>query len=516
MHNNYFFLRHLSAKLKIQLAESRLLESFSQNKDELVLVFLLKDNSFFYLLANLGSEFSCLTFPKDFHKAKRNIATLFPEVAGSMVQNVSQKQNERAFSIHFHNGASLVFKLFGNRANVILFQHTSLISLFKNSLKADKVLDPQALDRTLDINIENFIKNKWDIKKVLFTLGPLGEQYLMEQGFAALGDQDKYAMILDIVSSLEIPAFYISRIDKKVVLSLFNMGEVLHQFADPMEAINTFYAFHFRVNHLEKQKELLKNKIQENIAASNRYLDKLRTRAAELDNAVPYGQIADILMANLHAVPKASEKIKLFDFYRNQEIEIKLKKDLTPQKNAEQFYRKEKNRHLEINNLNSQISQKLVNLGELQKELISAEEIKDYRSLEEVLKNYQQSHPEKKENEIHFKTFSFAGFNIFVGRNAGNNDELTQQFAHKDDLWLHAKDVTGSHVVIRHQAGKPFPKNVIERAAAVAAFYSKRKNESLCPVTYTLKKYVRKVKGAPKGAVKIEKEQVIMVVPSDI
>ena len=70
-------------------------------------------------------------------------------------------------------------------------------------------------------------------------------------------------------------------------------------------------------------------------------------------------------------------------------------------------------------------------------------------------------------------------------------------------------------MVIKKQAGKNFPKDVIEKAASVAAWYSKRKNDSLCPVIYTEKKYVRKVKGAPKGAVKIERESVIMVVPSD-
>lgn len=75
--------------------------------------------------------------------------------------------------------------------------------------------------------------------------------------------------------------------------------------------------------------------------------------------------------------------------------------------------------------------------------------------------------------------------------------------------------MSGSHVVIRHKAGQTIPQTVIEKAAALAAFYSKRKTDSLCPVSVTEKKYVRKLKGSPAGAVMVDREKVIMVVPQD-
>ena len=71
----------------------------------------------------------------------------------------------------------------------------------------------------------------------------------------------------------------------------------------------------------------------------------------------------------------------------------------------------------------------------------------------------------------------------------------------------------GSHVVVKYKAGKSFPKNVIERAAELAAWYSKRRTDSLCPVTVTPKKFVRKPKGLAEGQVIVEKEDVVMVVP---
>ncbi len=112
-----------------------------------------------------------------------------------------------------------------------------------------------------------------------------------------------------------------------------------------------------------------------------------------------------------------------------------------------------------------------------------------------------------------YHEFEFKGFRILVGRNAEANDKLTLKYSYKDDLWLHAKDVAGSHVLIKYQSGKNFPKDVIEYAAGLAAYNSKRKNESLCPVAFTQKKYVRKRKGDPAGMVVVEREEVILVAP---
>jgi predicted ribosome quality control (RQC) complex YloA/Tae2 family protein len=92
---------------------------------------------------------------------------------------------------------------------------------------------------------------------------------------------------------------------------------------------------------------------------------------------------------------------------------------------------------------------------------------------------------------------------------------LTQKYAHKDDLWLHAKDVAGSHVVIRHKAGQTIPEPVIEHAAMLAGWYSKRQHDSLCPVTVTPKKFVRKPRGARPGQVLVERERVILVKPGN-
>src|SRR5699024_3493482 len=96
---------------------------------------------------------------------------------------------------------------------------------------------------------------------------------------------------------------------------------------------------------------------------------------------------------------------------------------------------------------------------------------------------------------------------------ANTKDQLTS-LDHKDDIWLHARGVGGSHVVIRMGNQKDYPpKQVILQSAGYAAYYSKAKGMKTAPVMYTKRKYVRKPKGAQPGAVIVEREEVVMVPP---
>jgi len=120
---------------------------------------------------------------------------------------------------------------------------------------------------------------------------------------------------------------------------------------------------------------------------------------------------------------------------------------------------------------------------------------------------------EESQSELPFRHFAEGEYDIYVGKSAANNDELTFDFSHKEDMWLHARDVSGSHVIIKHKQNGIFPKPVIERAAQIAAYYSKSKGSIMSPVIYTLRKFVRKPKGAAHGSVICEKEKMIMVAP---
>jgi predicted ribosome quality control (RQC) complex YloA/Tae2 family protein len=246
-----------------------------------------------------------------------------------------------------------------------------------------------------------------------------------------------------------------------------------------------------------------------------------RQRLHALAHEAGYRHRADLIMANLHAIAPGASQVEIVDFYTNEPVIIKLKPLEKPQRTAENLYRKAKNQQIEERQLQARIATRET---EALQALELLEELDTQPALAELrgLRSWRKQHaldpnpaPAKAATELPFKVFEDRGFTILVGRNAQNNDLLTQKYAHKDDLWLHAKDVSGSHVVIRHRAGQPVPEPVVEHAAQLAGWYSRRQHDSLCPVTVTPKKFVRKPKGALPGQVLVERERVVLVVPGN-
>jgi predicted ribosome quality control (RQC) complex YloA/Tae2 family protein len=107
------------------------------------------------------------------------------------------------------------------------------------------------------------------------------------------------------------------------------------------------------------------------------------------------------------------------------------------------------------------------------------------------------------------------GYEVWVGRNARENDDLTFHHAKKFDLWMHARGVAGSHAILRHPNRSARPdRHVIEKAASIAAYFSKARGSSLVPVIVVERKFVRKRKGAAPGAVVVDREDVVLAVPA--
>ncbi|HEX8545711.1 MAG TPA: NFACT RNA binding domain-containing protein [Cytophagaceae bacterium] len=515
MHNNYFFINKLSSEIKTLLVNAELVECFSQNKDELILSFIRENNEEFYIQAHLAQDFSSLHFPKDFNRAKRNSVNLFEEIIGRIITDIRQIANERAFVVTFTKGFSLYFKLFGNYSNIVLYNKDNVaIRLFKKNLQQDAglILNPP---KVIDYSFENFKDNDADLKKTIPTLGPLPQKFLSEKDYETHSFEEKYSLLKALLEEINKGVFYISKIEEKAYLILFRYGTILEEHTSAIAAARAFYHAHYRINFIGGIRKQIENAINERIKSTKSYIANASKKLNELLSQTEPEKVADIIMANLHQIPPGKKEVTLFNFYTNDDITIKLKENLSPQRNAETLYKKGKNRHVQYQQLEAALASKDRQIEEFKGDLQALNDVNFYKDAELLLKKYVNKSVVKEDEESHFKVFVHENFKILVGRNAQNNDDLTQKFAHKNDLWLHAKDVQGSHVVIQHQPGKNFPKPVIEKAAALAAYYSKRKNESFCPVMYTQKKYVRKIKGAPKGAVKVEKETVIMVTPSE-
>jgi predicted ribosome quality control (RQC) complex YloA/Tae2 family protein len=517
MHNNFYFLRQVSKVLESRIAGAVLSECFSQSKDELVLRFETETEPFF-IRASLLPTLSCISFPDNFQRARKNSVNLFSEIIGRRITGVRQFRNERSFALAFTDDYHLLFKMHGNRTNLVLFHKGVVLVLFRNNLTADLALNLDNLDREIDSSHDHFIKHLDNLKAAYFTFGKIVWRYLEEQNFSAMEAEQKWETIRSLLPRLENPAYYITLLDEKPTLSLLPTGDVENTFTRPLEAANAYYHSFTHLYAFSREKMALLSDLRSRLAAGQNYIEKNAARLAELHRDSHYKIWADLLMANLYNIPPASDVVTVENFYdNNRPVQIKLKKDLTPQKTAESFYKKAKNQHIEINRLQDSIRQKKDALESIRQKIDEVESATDLKSLRS-LKPVMDPEGDRKAGAAHlpYHEFQFRDFRIWVGKNAQANDVLTLRLGYKDDLWLHAKDVSGSHVLIKHQAGKNFPKDVIEYAASLAAYNSKRKNESLCPVIVTPKKFVRKRKGDPPGAVVVEREEVIMVVPAKI
>ncbi|MBK5279404.1 MAG: DUF814 domain-containing protein [Bacteroidia bacterium] len=514
MHNNYFFLRQLSQALSKKLVGSTLVSCFSQNKEELILEFNDSHESFF-IKASLQSEFCCLSFPDSFNRARKNSIDLFNAILMKKVERIYEFKNERCFLIELEANYSLLFKLHGNRSNIILFDQNSVKEIFRNHLNADYEIKVSDLDREVDWSKEEFFNHSKDLQRTYFTLGKPVWEYLDKNNFQSLDSETKWSLFEKTIQQLNDPQYYILEKVNKLMFSLVPYGKVISQFTDPVKGINEFFQLYSQLHAFYSEKSTTLRPIREREKSALSYISKNKLKLQELLNDTHYQAWGDLIMANLHNIKARQEKFLVDNFYaKNQLVEIKLKADLSPQKNAEVFYRKGKNQKIEIQKLKEAIERKEKELEKIQAQIAEIESSKDLKQLRISSKDLKKIGKKKESVEIlPFHEFEFKGYKILVGRNAVSNDILTLKYSHKEDLWLHAKDVAGSHVIIKHQSGKKFPKDVIERAAELAAYNSKRKTDSLCPVTVTSKKFVRKRKGDPAGAVVVERGEVIMVEP---
>ncbi len=510
MHLNHYFLTQFAAELKNLLVDSWLLEAFTQEKDELILAFA-KQGQDYYLKCRIGAGLQTITVLEDFNRARKNSVDLFAEAMELKVVDVSATPNDRSFTIQLKKGGLLLFKMHGSKSNVIFYKNEKGIAQFhKNS--PDITFAPNAVDRLVDFNIDSLVTSGFDFRTQLPALGKEPLKWLETNGFATADEETKIELVCQLLELLHYPTeFYIINVDGKAVLSFFKNEHVLGTFNTAIEASNALLKFYYSFSEKNRQTDGQQKTLLDKQKRLVSYLAAIRKRLYEITHSNVFEETANILMANLHAIPARAETVILYDFYQNADREIKLKKDLSPQKNAENYYRKSKNLSVEIENIQKTIEIKALELEKIEASLQKLEKGETLAKTEKIAFVPKQQQEEK----VPYKRFEFEDFEIRVGKSSQKNDELIQEHASKNDLWLHARGYAGSHVIIKQQAGKPFPQAVIEKAASLAAWYSKGKNDSLCPVIVTEKKYVRKAKGMAPGQVIVEKEKTLMVTPSE-
>jgi predicted ribosome quality control (RQC) complex YloA/Tae2 family protein len=489
----------------------RINEIYSQQKDELIISIHSGDETA-YIAAHLGSSFSGLSFPKNQTRARRNSVDLFREVVGLVITDIIQIENDRSFYLQFEGDFRLLFKMHGNRSNIILFKHDKVHEIFRNNLKKDFGLDMESLPKHVVFNKEVFHNHERDYKKIFPTFGRDFDPYFNENNYSGLSADQQYIFLVTLLENMETPAYYLHVDDKKFPkLSLYPLAKADLFFKQPIEALNALYRSYITDYCLESEKTKLRNALEDQIKKGESNIASSRQKLQALHATASYAHIGDLIMANLHQIPARQPTVVLEDFYTQKPVSIKLNPNLSPQLNAEKYYKKARKQQIEIATLEQHINSRKLQIADIQAQIV---QLAGFHSQRQLKKN-PVPEGEKTANSP-FHKVEFMGFEILIGKNARTNEMLTFSVAGKEDLFLHAKDTPGSHVIVKAKAKQNIPRVVIEKAASFAAFYSKNKGESLIRVLYTHKKYVRKAKGMPAGTVIATNEKVVLVGPEEI
>ena len=290
-------------------------------------------------------------------------------------------------------------------------------------------------------------------------------------------------------------------------------------FANLSSLLDGFYHDKAERDRVKQQGSLLIKKIINEIKRNEGKLEKREATLLAAENAEDLRQRGELLTTFLHQIPRGVASVELENYYEeNAPITIVLDPALSPNQNAQKYFQKYQKLRNAVKLVGEQIEQTKQEIAYLQSvltqlelagpmdlELIKEELIEEGYVKSSFVKQKRQT---KKSQPAKF--IASDGTEILVGRNNLQNDQLTLKTAKKTEYWLHAKDIPGSHVIIR--STDPSEQTILE-AAELAAFYSKYRHSAQVPVDLVQVKHIRKPNGAKPGYVIYENQKTYYMTP---
>jgi len=264
--------------------------------------------------------------------------------------------------------------------------------------------------------------------------------------------------------------------------------------------------------------------LQKRLDQKTKLITNLENDLATHGNAESHKRVGDLLLANLSTATREGNKTRITDFYSEGTpiIELDIDPTLSLQDAAAQFFRryaKAKRAATETTERIQTLREEINLLRQQQNDLQQIAAQRDEQALEEFDKSEKkpQRRIERKAEQIPGvrRYVSTDGYEILVGRGARDNDHLTFRIARPNDVWLHAGDYPGSHVVIRNPTKKEIPQRTVIEAAQLAGRFSQASEDAKVVIHYTERKFLSKPKGAAPGLVRLSKFKSMTVEPKE-
>lgn len=326
------------------------------------------------------------------------------------------------------------------------------------------------------------------------------------------------------------PAIYYQKEHHRIVdfavLEMTQFAGLEKKSFDSVSALlESFYQERDNVAHIRQKAHDMRRLVMSNIERCVKKKEiQLKTKK-ETKGMEDWKKKGELLTANIYAVPQGVTTFRTVDYYEADlpEIEIAIDPTKTPAENAQKYFSKYNKAKRTLAALEIQEKQNEEELIYLESVLNALENAKDDADLSEIRtelaesgflrRQAQKKGVQKPKKAKPLRYFSSDGYEILVGKSNLQNDELTLRIAEPTDLWLHTKEIPGSHVIIRTKGQSELPETTMEEAANLAAFYSKAKNSSMVPVDYTQRKNIKKPNGAKPGMVIYLTNRTIYITP---
>ena len=498
------------------------------------------------------------------------------KLSGAVISNIEQNGFDRVIKFDFDArnelgdicALSLTVEIMGRHSNIILTDENRKIldsikhvdftvsavrqilpGLYYDEPPTQDKKNPSELTMTELMNDIDTISDDYLLDKFLLDeitgMSPLLARELVYRNFGSVkavkGDVDTAQFTVDISEFIESikngiysPSVVIDKTERKpiafscVLLSQYEDGADVEKCESISNAIELYYLERSRREHIKRKSAAILKLVSNNIERCEKKIAMHKDIIERSQSREKYKTFGDLITANIYRIHQGDKEISVENYYSENadRVTIPLSEELSPSQNAQRYYRKHKKEKR-----SEEYSIEQLKLAEEEKYYLESvfsiiEKIETTAELDEIRDELVdegyilRKRTEKKRSIKHksepLKFVSDDGFEILVGRNNRQNDELTLKKAYATDIWLHTKNIPGSHTIIRTKGTGEASDNAIVQAASLTAYYSKAKNSSKVPVDYTQVKNVKKPNGAKPGMVIYDCYNTVYVEPSDL
>ena len=535
-----FFLHHMVKELRRELVNGRIQKINQPFEQELVLQIrsnrqshrlLLSAHPVFGRIQLTQTTFENPAQPSTF------IMVLRKYLQGALIESIEQVKNDRIVEITVSNKneigdhiqATLIIEIMGKHSNILLVDKSShkILEVIKHvgfSQNSYRTLLPGST-YIAPPNTESL--NPFTIKdEKLFEILQTQETTAknLQSLFQGLGrdtaNELENILITDKLSTFR--NFFNQETKPCLTETSFSpvpfANQVGESFANLSDLLDTYYKDKAERDRVKQQASELIRRVENELQKNRHKLKKQEKELLATDNAEEFRQKGELLTTFLHQVPNDQDQVILDNYYTNQPITIALDKALTPNQNAQRYFKRYQKLKEAVKYLTDLIEETKATILYLE----SVETVLNQAGLEEIaeireeliqtgfIRRRQREKIQKRKKPEQYLA-SDGKTIIYVGRNNLQNEELTFKMACKEELWFHAKDIPGSHVVI---SGNLDPSDEVKTdAAELAAYFSQGRLSNLVQVDMIEVKKLNKPTGGKPGFVTYTGQKTLRVTP---